>query len=115
MNQILEVYRSNWPSALAAGAYKAIAEDKVKYLDEYEEKGDLEELNSLYNELCLVNREKDWTEPIGFLIHQIGMAYLLIPHQHIMIYGDFLYILIVLAIIILMITIIIMGLLKNML
>jgi hypothetical protein len=77
MIQILKVYRSNWPIALAAGAYKAIAEDKVEYLDKYEEKGDLEELNSLYNELRLVNREKDWTEPIGFLIHQIGMAYLL--------------------------------------
>jgi len=77
MIQLLKVYRSNWSTALAAGAYKSIAEDNVKYLDDYEEKGDLDDLNSLYNELRLINREKDWTEPIDFLIHQIGMAYLL--------------------------------------
>jgi hypothetical protein len=76
MPQILEIYNSDWPDALAGKAYSMIYKDSPKYLDEYEEKRNLKEFEDLIKKLKKVDGEKDWDQAMTLLAHRVAIEYI---------------------------------------
>ena len=76
MPQILEIYNSDWPDALAGKAYSMIDKDNPKYLDEYEEKRDSKKFEDLIEKLKIVDDEKDWNQAMTLLAHRVAIEYI---------------------------------------
>lgn len=76
MSEVVEIFKSDWREALAAKAYSMIQNDDPKYLDEYEEKRDSKEFESLIAKLGEVDDKKNWDQPMKLLAHRIAIQYL---------------------------------------
>jgi len=76
MSVVVEIFRSEWREALAGKAYTMIQNDNSKYLDEYEEKRDSREFDSLISKLSALDGKKNWSETMKLLAHRIAIQYI---------------------------------------
>jgi hypothetical protein len=69
------IYQGDWQGALAGGAYLMIKKDEPKFLDSHEQVRDASDLGTLVKKLKSIDRDKDWSDAMGFLALQVAKSY----------------------------------------
>jgi hypothetical protein len=77
MSKLVDIYRSDWQYALAAGAYQMILADKPEFLDKHEERQDMAHLVTLEYSLRQLTPERDWDGTLKFFIRRVALNYIM--------------------------------------